>query len=108
LTKLLEATCEAQVVKVGTATVSGAQILSEGVAASTGLLFLDGPKSKYVTSSASDVKALITSMVSILDKCLEILTGLDGASTSPGSQSAKIVELTTLKTQLNTSKDNLK
>jgi hypothetical protein len=105
--KVLNATCLAETVTAEGVPVD-AEILSEGVASSSGVLLLDGEVATYVTSSASDVKALITALTAITQKIIEIATGLDAVTVSPGTQAANIVLLTALKVQLDASKDTLK
>jgi hypothetical protein len=105
--KLLEATCENQTVTAEEITVE-CDILSQGNKSSTGVVLLDGSEVKYITSNASDIKDLITSLVSIIEQIVTIATGLDTASNSPGGQTSNISQLTTLKTQLNATKDTLK
>jgi N-methylhydantoinase B/oxoprolinase/acetone carboxylase alpha subunit len=108
-TKMLDATCSA----VGIVTAEGslvqdAEILSQGKQASSGVLLIEQDKARYLTSNASDIKALITSLVAIINQIATIATGIDAASNSPGGQTAAITQLQTLKTQLDATKDLLK
>lgn len=109
MSKMIEASCNATgVVSVDNLSVSSVTVLSQGHKDSNGALFLDGDKKIYITSNASDIKDLIASIVSILDKIILIATGLDAGAPSPGTQSTNISELTAMKTTLNSSKDLLK
>lgn len=109
MSKILDAECSsAGVVTADGVTVESAEVLSEGKKHSEGLLFLEGEKARYIPSSATDIKDLITRVVGIVDQITTIVTTLDGVTTSPGSAAAAIATLTTLKTQLNQSKDTLK
>lgn len=107
MSKMLESTCESQVVSVGEVTVA-ADILSQGNKASAGVVILDVDKAKYVTSNASDIRDLIVSLVTIINQIVTIATGLDGVTNSPGAQATNIAQLTTLKTNLDNTKDMLK
>ncbi len=108
MAKILEATCDAGVVKVGSLVIDNAIILSLGAApASTGVLIIDGASAFFVASSALDIQTLITNIVAILDKIVLIATGLDAVTVSPGGQAANILQLTLLKTQLDLTKDTL-
>ena len=106
MSKMLEATCVAGVVTSDGVPVPAAEILSEGVKASEGILLLEGDKAKYVTSNASDIKDLISSLEGILDQTITILTAVDTAAAA--GQAANIAALGTLKTALGVSKENLK
>jgi hypothetical protein len=109
LSRVLDATCSAtgQVTAEGIV-IPGVEILSEGTKASSGILILDGVKAYYLPSSATDIKDLITRLVSIVNQIQTIATGLDAVTVSPGSNAAAIAALATLKTQLDTSKGSLK
>lgn len=109
MAKILEATCSAGVVKVGSLVIDPVTILSLGDAPeSTGTLLIDEDKAYYIASNATDIQSLIESMVAILDKIILIATGLDAVTVSPGGQAANILQLTLLKTQLDLTKDVLK
>lgn len=109
MSKILEASCSALgIVTSEGVPVPAAEVMSEGNQTSTGLLFLEGETAKYLPSSATDIKALIQNMVSILNSTITILTGLDAVTVSPGTQAANIAALTALKVQLDATKDLLK
>lgn len=107
MTKIIAADCSGNVVTADGKTVV-AEVLSQGTKPSEGVLALDGLKAVYLTSNAADIKKLIEDVVAIINQVSVVLTGLDGVTTTPGSNAAGIVVLTTLKTQLNLTKDNLK
>lgn len=91
MSKIIDATCSAAgIVTAEGVPIPTAQVLSEGKQTSSGLLFIDGDKARYMPSSASDIKSLITKLVTIL-------TGLDGATNSPGAQATLISELSAFK-----------
>lgn len=109
MSKILNATCsDAGVVTAEGQTVPAAVVLSEGKKASSGVLLLEGDKANYLTSSASDIKTLISSLVDIINQIATIATGLDAVTNSPGGQAAAITTLQTLKTQLDATKEQLK
>ncbi len=107
MSKMLEATCVGGVVTADNVPVA-ADILSEGVSQSEGILILDGDTAKYLAKTSPDLKTLIETMVTILNQTITILTGLDAVTVSPGGQTAPIALLTTMSTQLNASKELLK
>lgn len=107
MSKVLIASCEA-----GKVTVEGqeidAQIFSEGVAKSDGILIIDKGQKYYFAKTSPDTITVIESVVEIMDQLATILTGLDGATNSPGAQSANITQLNVLKTEFDAIKDDLK
>lgn len=104
---MLDATCENGVVTCEGQEID-AEILSEGMGSSSGAVIVDKGTAKYFTSNASDIKDLITSLESIIQQVVLIATALDAVTVSPGSATALITQLTTLKTQLGLTKDQLK
>lgn len=100
MSKILEASCAAGIVTADNLPVAGSIILSEGVKPSTGVLLLEEDKATYVTSSASDIKDLITNLETIIDQLVITLTAIDAVTTAPGSNAASIATLTALKTSL--------
>lgn len=107
MAKAIEATCENNVVKVGALTISEPIIFSMGKKSSEGILIIDDAKAYYVASNASDLSTLIESMNEIIQKIIQIATTLDAATLTPGGATANIALLTTLNTELLTSKDML-
>ncbi len=113
MSKVLEASCVAGVVKVGALPVAGTTILSEGVAPSDGVLILDDGNKTYIPKTSPDLKTALTQMISAIDKISSILTsigtGMTGPTTAPpGTLAADIVTLTGYKTALETLKGALK
>lgn len=107
MTKLLDATCEAGVVTIEGQVVE-AEILSQGTKSSEGSALIDRDKVVYLTSNADDIKKLIEDVTALVQQLTLIVTGLDGVTVPPGTQAANIVLLTTLKTQFELTKENLK
>lgn len=107
MTKIINATCENETVTADGFEVE-AEILSQGKKASEGLLAIDQDKAVYITSSAEDIKKVIEDLTAIVQKVIEVATGLDAVTVSPGSQAGNIAMLTTLKAQFEVTKDNLK
>lgn len=109
MSKILDATCsDSGSVTAEGVVVAEAVVLSEGTKASEGVAVMQGPKVWYLTSNAEDIKDLITAMVEIINQVATIATGLDAVTLSPGGQTAAIVQLQTLKTQLEATKETLK
>lgn len=108
MSKILQATCVAGVVTAEGIPVPAADVLSEGVMASTGILVMDEDNATYVTSNASDIKTMIENLGSLLDQVIVVLTGLDAVTVSPGSMAAAIALLTTAKTTFVATKEVLK
>jgi hypothetical protein len=77
MSKMLEATCVGGVVTSQGIPVPAAQILSEGVGLSSGVLFLDEDRAKYFTSNASDLKTTLEQIASALTSIASALTLLD-------------------------------
>ncbi len=81
-TKLLEATCLAGVVTAEGVPVPAAEVLSEGVAQSSGVLLIEGDKAKYLVSNASDIKDLLTQINAALDTVAGAISTVAGALTA--------------------------
>lgn len=107
MTKIIAASCEANIVTVEGKEID-AEILSQGMKSSEGVVAVDKDKVVYLTSNAADIKKAIEDLTAIIQKVIEIATGLDAVTVSPGSQAANIALLTTLKTQFELTKDDLK
>ena len=121
MSKMLEATCVGSVVTCEGVPVPAADILSEGIAQSDGLLFLDEDKAKYVTSSAQDLKQTIEDLISILGDVASALSSIDGVGSlittcgaGPGSATwvpvatSSIAAINTGISGLTTLKENLR
>lgn len=107
LNKVLSAQCLNQIIRVNNVMID-AEILSEGIKASDGIVLIDKENSYYIPSNASDIKDTIALLNTLLSQVVTVLTGLDAVSTSPGSQAANILSLTNLIAQFNLTKENLK
>ena len=119
MTKVLQATCENGVVKVGDVTID-ALILSAGVNSSTGILILqDDRPPVYIASSAEDLDltigyliALITDLASALTTISSTLTaigaGMTGPTTAPPpTLPTDVATLTSKVTSMNATKVDL-
>lgn len=112
MSKMLEATCAGGVVTAEGVPVPAADILSEGVGSSSGVLLLDEDTAKYLTSNASDLKTALTKINSALSEISSALTalaaGMTGPTTAPPPTlpasvaiiTAKVAELAILKESL--------
>lgn len=128
MSKALEATCDANgIVTAEGFQVPSAVILSEGKAASEGLLILEEEKATYVAKTSGDLKTSIENMVSALDAVASALTtvantltaiggGMTGSSTAPppalptnvSQINSKVSEIQSLKSEFESLKDALK
>ena len=128
MSKILDASCSAD----GKVTADGAEVpealvLSEGKQESTGVLFIDGDKPRYMPSSATDIKATLDNAVAAIDSIGPALTkiataltsigaGMTGPTTAPpptlvtdvAEITAKVAELNATKAQINQLKGALK
>lgn len=77
MSKILDANCVAGVVTSGGVPVPAAEILSEGVGPSSGVLILDEDLAKYVTSNASDLKTTLDQISQALTAIATALTAID-------------------------------
>ncbi len=66
MSKMLEATCVGGVVTSEGVPVPDADILSEGVASSAGILLLDEDKAKYIAKTTPDLKTTLERVASAL------------------------------------------
>ena len=127
MSKILDATCQNNVVTSEGVTVADTTVLSKGIAKSSGQLFLEEDKATYITSNATDIETtlakvstLIQSTKDALDKIALTLTsigaGMTGPTTAPPPSlaadvlviNAKTAELGATKTEVETLKGNLK
>lgn len=107
--KVLPATCNAtSVVTAEGVSVLPVTILSMGKKSSSGFLLMDGEQAYYVASNATDIKDLISSLVTIINQVATIATALDAVTVAPGSAAAAIAALQVMKTQLDATKELLK
>lgn len=89
--QMLDASCVAGIVTADGKPVATAEVLSAGVAASQGLLLLQGELAKYVTSNATDIKDVLTSINSIVTKITTVLTALDSALSSANTATIALI-----------------
>lgn len=113
MSKAVEATCSAGVVKVEGIVVDDAEILSDGTGDSTGILIIDGEKSYYVATNSTDLKTAIENISDALSQIATTLTsigaGMTGATTAPPpGLGTDVTAINSKVTTLNTLKDNLK
>ncbi len=81
MSKVLDATCLAGVVKVGALPVAGADILSEGVASSSGILVMDEDRKTYIPKTSGDLVTTLEKIADALGDIASALTLLDGKPT---------------------------
>ncbi len=79
MAKALAATCVAGIVSVGGQPLTACTILSEGVADSEGVVFLDEDKAYYVAKTSPD---LGTTLSTLSDALTQITTALTHAATA--------------------------
>ncbi len=112
MSKILKASCEGGVVTCESVPVTDAEILSEGIGASVGILALDEDESTYLTSNADDIKESLDKIASALGQIVLALTILDGkplGTLSPApAAAANITEITTIQGELTALKEMLK
>lgn len=128
MSKILEATSTGGQVQVGDAIVQNAEFISEGVADSEGLVFLEEEKAFYFPKITPDLKTTLTKVVDALNQCATALTqaatgmglidvkptGGTGSVSTPAAAgnitaiNSAVSSLNTAKADLATLKDNLK
>lgn len=115
MSKTLLASCQAKIVTASGVPVATAEILSEGVGSSEGVLILDEDTAFFLTSNASDIKTLLEKIVDALGKITDSLTTLDtsgfwiaDSTPSPPQLASNITDIQGLTLELNTLKDTLK
>ncbi len=120
MSKMLEASCVAGVVTAGGFPVPAADILSEGVGSSTGVLILDEDEAKYIAKTSPDLKTTLTKLISILTDLTTALTSIDTkvlvttCGAGPGSTIAlplaasNIASITATQAELSVLKEMLK
>jgi hypothetical protein len=79
MSKIIEATCVGGVVTADDVPVPAAEILSEGVGESEGILILDEDKAKYIAKTSPDLKATLEKLITTLEKLSAALTAIDSA-----------------------------
>jgi hypothetical protein len=127
MSKIIQATCENGVVKVGSFVISEAIILSLGTAPnSSGVLIIEGGVSYFMSSSAGDLDLTLEKLISAIEKIALTVTkigtiftavgaGMTGPTTAPPPTlavdvvdlNAKVTELNALKADLEMIKGDL-
>lgn len=115
MSKILEASCNASgIVTCEGFQIDGVTVLSEGKQDSTGVLIVDGLKTYYITSNASD---LVTTLDKISLALTQIATALNAIDAKPtgGTGSAStpvaagnVTQINTIKSEVDTLKGALK
>lgn len=115
MSKMLEATCVAGVVKVGAVPVPSAVIQSEGIGASSGVLLLDEDKARYIAKTSPDLKSALESIASSLGTIASTFGTVSGQLLLLGANPLSLVPITTgiaaitaVQTELTTLKEALK
>jgi hypothetical protein len=85
VSKVLAATCVAGIVKVGALVVPAAEVLSEGVASSSGIVILDEDKAYYVAENSPDLKSTIEKVIDSLEDLASVLNTIATTLTSIGA-----------------------
>ncbi len=106
MSKAIAATCVAGIVTADGLPVPTAEKLSEGVAASTGVLVMQGQSQFYVAKTSGDLKTVITQLNTILTNLVTVLTAHDSSLGS--TQTATIALIAAANTTLTTLKEALK
>lgn len=112
MTKMLEATCVAGVVTADGVPVVSAEILSEGVGASSGVLFLDEDQAKYIPKTSPDLKTTLEKIASALSSIASALTTIDGKPTGTlppaPAAAASIAQISAVQVEISALKEVLK
>ncbi len=113
MSKILEASCVANTVTVDDLPVLTAQILSEGVGESEGVMLMQGDKQYYIAKISPDLKTTIEKLSDLIVKLVPIITaigsGMTGPTTAPPPTLAvDLAELTAINVELTTLKSMLK
>jgi hypothetical protein len=123
MSKVIEATCVAGVVTADTVPVPDAEILSEGVASSSGVLVMDEDKATYIAKTSPDLKETLDKLASALDNIASALSAIDGAGyiisvtggpapvvaiPSPPVATSDITAINTAKAEIESFMENLK
>lgn len=82
MSKIIEATCVAGVVKIGTLPIPGTVIFSEGVGSSQGVIILEGGEKFYFAKITPDLKTTIEQTATALGDVVSALTQISTALTA--------------------------
>ncbi len=85
MSKVLAATCAVGIVTAGGLPVPAAEILSEGVGPSSGVLILDEDLAQYIAKTTPDLKSAIGDLSTLLGTVSGSLTTIATALTSIGA-----------------------
>lgn len=120
MTKVLEATCVAGVVTADGVAVPEADILSQGVGESEGVLILDESDAKYIADTSDDLKSTLDNLIDVLGDIASALTSIDSAGyviavvgsasgvPSPPVATSSIAQINAVKAELQALKEELK
>lgn len=128
MSKVLKAIATGGQVKVNGVIVQDAEFMSEGVADSEGLLYIEDEKSYYDPNTTPDLKTTLTKLIDVLTQTTSALTqiasglgaidvkptGGTGSASTPvaasniSSITSSVSSINTLKADLSSLKDNLK
>lgn len=113
MSKALSATCSNGEVTCEGVVIEDAEILSEGVGESEGVLLLEEGKQTYIAKTSPDLKTTLEKVIAALN---HVVTGLnaagaalDGLSGGAGTPvTAAATQVTTVVTEITTLKEGLK
>lgn len=120
MSKLIEADCVAGVVTADGVPVPSADILSEGVGSSDGVLFLDEDLAFYIPKGSPDLKTALTKLIALVSQLTTALTAIDSkvmVTTCPAGSgtagptpmaAASIAQITSIQAELSALKEMLK
>lgn len=113
MTKAIEATCIGGIVKVGVVPVLTAEILSEGIGASSGVLIMDEDRQAYVAKTSGDLKTTLDRVATALGQIASVLSsigaGMTGPTTAPPpTLAAGVAQITAIQAELAILKETLK
>lgn len=113
MSKILPGSCTGNVVTSESLPIPTAEILSEGVGPSTGIVIMQGDKQFYIAKTSPDLKVTIEKLNSLITKLVPIITsigaGMTGPTTAPPPTLATdLLELTAINIELTTLKNMLR
>jgi hypothetical protein len=106
--KVLSASCVGKVVTVESVPITDATILSEGNGSSSGIAVIEQDKTTYISSNATDLKALIQSLIDCITQINLAFTALGGVGPTNPVLTSFTTALDLVKTTLTTNKELLK
>jgi hypothetical protein len=103
MSKVLEASCVANIVTCGGVPIVGAEILSSGIGPSSGLLIIDGEKSYYVAVPSLDIGKILDLIALMSDSISLGIIGthstVSGVNATVDVAAALTVAMTAIKAQ---------